>query len=578
MSTPQSEGDEITQALGRFRTAWLSVGLFSLVINLLLLVPSVYMLQVYDRVLPSRNETTLWMLTALVIGLYAFSAVLDYLRAMALSRVARQIDAALTWRTFEAAFRRGLTRPQAHGTQPFADLGQLRQFFGGSALFAFFDAPWLPVYLAVIFLFSPWLGWLALGGSLLLVVLAVANEWLTRQPLALANQASLKAMQVAAGTVNHPEAVQAMGMLQALHRRWQPLHGEVVARQLAASDRANAIAALTRAVRLALQSLVLGVGALLVIDSQITPGMMIAASILVGRALQPVEQLIAVWRQWGTAREAWRRLRGLLAAAPERARPLDLPVPRGRLAVDRLSIVPPGSGEPVLQRVSFELEPGDVLGVLGPSGSGKSSLARALTGVWAPVDGTVRLDGAELDRYDLNKLGRHLGYLPQSIDLFEGSVAENIARFGPVDAARVVQAATQAGVHELVLRLPQGYDTPLGDAGSGLSGGQKQRLALARALYGDPALVVLDEPNAFLDEAGEQALVQAVRRLSERGSTVVMVTHRGSTLNVANKLLVLRDGRVQLFGPKEQLLGAQAGSPRNADGTLAAAPDPDHVA
>lgn len=573
MSTPESKGDEITQAIGRFRAAWWSVGLFSLVINLLLLVPSVYMLQVYDRVLPSRNETTLWMLTALVIGLYAFSAVLDYLRAMALSRVARQIDAALTWRTFEAAFRRGLARPQAHGTQPFADLGQLRQFLGGSAPFAFFDAPWLPVYLAVIFLFSPWLGWLALGGTLLLVVLAVANEWLTRRPLAQANQASLKAMQVAAGTVHHPEAVQAMGMLQALHRRWQPLHGEVVARQLAASDRANAIAALTRAVRLALQSLVLGVGALLVIDSQITPGMMIAASILVGRALQPVEQLIAVWRQWGTAREAWRRLRGLLADAPVRARPLDLPAPRGRLQADRLSVVPPGAGEPVLQQVSFALEPGDVLGVLGPSGSGKSSLARALTGVWAPSDGTVRLDGAELDRYDLTSLGRHLGYLPQSIDLFEGSVAENIARFGAVDAAQVVQAATLAGVHELVLRLPQGYDTPLGDAGAGLSGGQKQRIALARALYGDPALVVLDEPNAFLDEAGEQALVQAVQRLRERGSTVVMVTHRGSTLNVANKLLVLRDGRVQLFGPKEQLLGAQTGAPRNAAGALAAAAD-----
>lgn len=557
MAKRPTEGSEIKWAIGRFKSTFVSVGLFSMVMNLLLLVPSIYMLQVYDRVLPSRNETTLWMLTAVALGMYAVSGLLDFVRAMAVSRVARQIDGMLALRTSEAAFRQNLQQPRAHGIQAFSDLNQVRQFIGGPAFFAFFDAPWLPVYLAVIFLFSPWLGWLAVAGTLALVVLAVANEWLTARPLADSHQIALKATQVAAGTMRHAEVVQAMGMLRPLFERWHGLHGLSLERQMRATDRAHGIGATTRFVRLTLQSLVLGLGALLVLDSAISPGMMIAASILVGRALSPVEQVIAVWRQWGTAREAGRRLDQLLREAPVQPDRLDLPAPKGAVSLERLTVVPPGGKEPVLKSITLALQPGEVLGVLGPSGSGKSSLARALAGVWPASDGSVRLDGAELAQYDVSRLGSHMGYLPQTVELFEGTVAENIARFSVPDAEKVIKAATLAGVHDLILRLPKGYETPIGDSGAGLSGGQRQRIALARALYGDPSLIVLDEPNAHLDEVGERALVEAVSQLRRIGRTVVLITHRGSTLAVADKLLVLRDGQVQMFGPKDELLAGK---------------------
>lgn len=557
MAKPPTEGSEITWATGRFKATFLSVGLFSMVMNLLLLVPSIYMLQVYDRVLPSRNETTLWMLTALALGMYAVSGLLDFVRSMAVSRVARQIDGLLALRTSEAAFEHHLKQPSAHGTQAFSDLGQVRQFIGGPAFFAFFDAPWLPVYLAVIFLFSPWLGWLAVAGTLMLVLLAVANEWLTAKPLEASHQTALKATQVAAGTMRHAEVVKAMGMLMPLFERWRAFHEASLERQMHATDRANGIGAATRFVRLSLQSLVLGLGALLVLDSAISPGMMIAASILVGRALSPVEQVIAVWRQWGTARQAQRRLDALLREAPAQVQRMALPAPKGAVSLERMTVVPPGATEPVLKGITLALQPGEVLGVLGPSGSGKSSLARALAGVWPASDGTVRLDGAELAQYDARQLGAHMGYLPQTVELFEGTVAENIARFSAPDAEKVIKAATLSGVHDLILRLPKGYETPIGDAGAGLSGGQRQRIALARALYGDPSLIVLDEPNAHLDEAGERALVEAVNQLRRIGRTVVLITHRGSTLAVADKLLVLREGQVQMFGPKDELLAGK---------------------
>lgn len=579
MAIPPTDGSDIAWATSQFKSTFLTVGLFSMVMNLMLLVPSIYMLQVYDRVLPSRNETTLWMLTAIALGLYGMSALLDYVRAMAVSRVSRQVDALLAWRTCEAAFQQNLKHPRAHGTQAFNDLNQLRQFIGGPAFFAFFDAPWLPVYLAVIFLFSPWLGWLAIAGTLVLVALALANEWLTAKPLADSHQSAMKATQMAAGTVRHAEVVKSMGMLRPLFQRWRGFHELAIEQQICATDRAHAIGAATRFVRLSLQSLVLGVGALLVLNNAISPGMMIAASILMGRALSPVEQVIAVWRQWGSTREAHRRLDRLLRDTPVAPQSLDLPTPRGRVDLEHLSAVPPGGSEPVLKQLNLSLNPGEVLGVLGPSGSGKSSLARVLTGVWPASHGSMRLDGAELSQYDPDQLGAHLGYLPQTVELFEGTVAENIARFGETNADLVVKAAVMAGVHDLILRLPKGYETPVGDAGAGLSGGQRQRIALARALYGSPRLIVLDEPNAHLDEAGEQALVQAVVRLRESGSTVVLITHRGSTLSVADKLLVLRDGQVQMFGPKDQLLNSaktgQVAAPAHFPTTQTA---PDHAA
>lgn len=554
MEKPPTDGTDVAWATGKFKSTFVSVGLFSMVINLMLLVPAIYMLQVYDRVLPSRNETTLWMLTAIAVGLYGVSGLLDYARAMAVSRVAKQMDELLSWRVFGGAFQQNLKHPRAHGIQAFSDLNQLRQFIGGPAFFAFFDAPWLPVYLAVIFLFSPWLGWLAVAGTVALVVLAVANEWLTAKLLGSSHQRAMKATQVAASAMRHTEVVKSMGMLSPLFRRWRQFHDHALREQMHATDRAHAIGAGTRFVRLSLQSLVLGVGALLVLDNAISPGMMIAASILMGRALAPVEQVIAVWRQWTGSKDAYRRLTSLLRDTPFPEAKLELPPPTSRVAVEQLSLVPPGGTDPVLKKVSLLLEPGDVLGVLGTSGSGKSSLARALTGVWPAHDGSVRLNGAELSQYDPDWLGAYLGYLPQTVELFEGTVAENIARFGDLNSQKVVEAATVAGVHELILQLPAGYETQLGDSGAGLSGGQRQRVALARALYGSPRFVVLDEPNAHLDEAGEQALLQAIIRLRELGSTVVLITHRATTLSVANKLLVLRNGEVQMFGPKDQLM------------------------
>jgi ATP-binding cassette, subfamily C, bacterial exporter for protease/lipase len=557
---------EIGQALGRFRTAFLSVGFFSLVMNLMLLVPSLYMLQVYDRVLPSRNETTLAMLTVLVLSLYAISGLLDFVRAAAISRIGAQFDESLSSRTFDAAFQSNLIKPHAHVTQAFSDLSQLRQFFGGSSVFAFFDAPWLPVYLAVIFLFDFWLGMFAVAGTLTLIVLALLNEWITAKPLAAANQASLHATQSAAGTLRNAQAVRSMGMLDAMFLRWNRLHTKSVQQQLKAADWANVIASTTRFVRLSLQSLVLGLGALLVLENMITPGMMIAASILVGRALAPVEQVISVWRQWGSTRDAHRRLGSLLRAQPARVESLALPAPTGLVAVENLSVVPPGGSKAAVDSLSFALTPGDVLGVLGPSGSGKSTLARALVGVWAATAGAVRFDGAELAKWNPHQLGPHVGYLPQSLELFEGTIAENIARFTEADPQKIIAAAAQAGVHELILRLPNGYETQLGDGGTGLSGGQQQRIALARAIYGSPKVLVLDEPNAHLDEAGEQALIQAIQRLRQSGSTVVLITHRSSTLAVANKILVMKEGALQMFGPKEQLIAALAGVQHQPDG------------
>ena len=563
MSSEAAPPGEIRNVLRGFRHTLWALGCFSVVINVLLLAPSFYMLQVYDRVLPSRNETTLWMLTGLVLGLYALSCVLEHLRSLVIGRLARQVDDSLGRRTFDAALQRNLQQPQAHGTQPLSDLAQLRQFVGSPSVFAFFDAPWFPFYLAVIFLFDRWLGCFALAGTLILLGLAVANEWVTAAAQRDAGRASVKAMQTAADAFRNAEVVQAMGMQQAVYQRWRKLHLQGGDLLLRAAERGQVIAGFTRFFKLSLQSLVLGLGALLVLEGEMSGGMMIAASILMGRTLAPVEQLIAVRRQWSQVRDAYRRLGQLLEQHPAAESRVQLPAPAGRLAVERLSLTPPGQSQRVVQDLSFALEPGDVLGVVGASGSGKSSLARALVGVWTPAQGSVRLDGAELSQWPLQQLGDGIGYMPQDVELFEGTVAENIARFQEADDEKVVAAAMEAGVHELILRLPQGYQMRLGDRGAGLSGGQKQRIALARALYGSPRLVVLDEPNSNLDEAGELALVRCVQRLRERGCTTVLITHRPSALAQAGKLMVMQEGRLHMFGPKDQVL-AQARAQRPA--------------
>ncbi|HWW72251.1 MAG TPA: type I secretion system permease/ATPase [Duganella sp.] len=548
--------NEIEQILLGFKRTFYTVGAFSAVINLLMLVPSLYMLQVYDRVLTARNDITLLMLTLMMLGAYIFMSALELVRSFVLVRVGARFDMSLNKRVYTAAFEQNLKAAGGNAGQSLADLTNLRQFLTGNALFAFFDAPWFPIYLFVIFMFEPSLGVFALCGTLLLVVLAVVNEKVTHKPLADANTMAINANNLATNNLRNAEVIESMGMLPNLMGRWFKLHGKFLHLQAEASEIAGRISAVTKFVQLSLQSLVLGFGAMLVLENRITAGMMIAASILVGRALAPVQQVIGVWKSWASTRSAYERLSALLEKHPARAAGMELPAPTGAMAIEGVTAAPPGSTVPVLRGVTFALDAGDVLGIVGPSGCGKSTLARLLVGVWPAAMGKVRLDGADIYQWNKSELGPHIGYLPQDVELFGGSIAENIARFGDIDSEKVVDAAKRAGVHELILHFPKGYDTLLGDGGAGLSGGQKQRLGLARAMYGDPSLLVLDEPNSNLDEPGEAALVHAVNALRLQGKTVVLITHRNNAIAVTTKLLVLRDGAVAAFGPTNQVLAA----------------------
>jgi ATP-binding cassette, subfamily C, bacterial exporter for protease/lipase len=546
--------NEIALALAGFKGAFRTVGVFSAIINVLLLAPSLYMLQVYDRVLASRNETTLLMLTLMMLGVYLFMSALELVRSFVLIRLGAQLDMHLNKRVYTAAFEQNLKRAGASAGQALQDLANIRQFLTGNGLFAFFDAPWFPIYLLVIFLFNSYLGLFALAGTILLIALAYINESVSKKPLSEANSMSVSANQLATNNLRNAEVIEAMGMLPNLMNRWFKMHGRFIQLQGEASEKAGIIGAITKFSRVSMQSLILGLGALLVLEGKITPGMMIVASILMGRVLSPVEQLINVWKNWSGTRSAYGRLSDLLATNPPRRSGMPLPKPLGQVSLEAVTAVPPGASLPAIKNLSLNLAPGDVLGVIGPSGAGKSTLARLLVGVWPAAAGHVRLDGADVYLWNKDELGPHIGYLPQDIELFAGTISENIARFGEVDPAKVVQAAQRAGVHEMILRMPQGYDTPLGDGGAGLSGGQKQRLGLARAMYDDPSLIVLDEPNSNLDEVGERGLVLAIEDLHQRGKTIVMITHRSSVLAATNKILLLMDGLPRLFGPSAEVM------------------------
>ncbi|TCT22865.1 type I secretion system permease/ATPase [Thiobaca trueperi] len=546
--------DELRAALQASRNSFLFAGLFSLFINLLMLVPSLYMLQVYDRVLASSSASTLVMLTILVVGLFAVMGVLELLRARILVRVSARLDMLLNGRLFTAMFDAKLRDGRGTGSQPIDDLTNLRQFLTGNGLFAFFDVPWMPIYIAVLFLMHPWFGWFAIGGALLLFALATANEITTRQPLGKANAIAIGARNYLGGNLRNAEAMEAMGMLGRVHQRWFARHREVLKLQALASDRAGLLSNASKVLRVTLQSLTLGLGAYLVITHVSTPGIMIASSILLGRAMAPVDMLIGGWKGFLSARSAYKRLHDLLLAIPERPRFMSLPAPDGSLTVDGVLAAPPGSNVPVLRGVRFDIAAGEIVGVIGPSAAGKSSLARVVLGVWPIAAGKVRLSGADISHWNREELGPYIGYLPQDIELFDGTVGENIARFGEVDPEQVVAAAQRAQVHDMILHLPKGYDTPIGEGGAVLSGGQRQRIGLARAMYGKPVLVVLDEPNSNLDDQGEAALVKAIAQLKADGATVLIITHRPSVLNSVDKILVLREGQVEVFGPRDQVL------------------------
>lgn len=549
--TPQNE---IAQILAGFKKTFRNIGVFSAVINVLMLMPAIYMLQLYDSVLTSRNEMTLLMLTLIMLGAYIFMGALEFVRSFVLIRVGAQLDMKLNKRVYSAAFEQGLKMGDGNAGQALKDLTSLRQFLTGNALFALFDAPWFPIYLFVIFVFHPALGVFALCGTIVLITLAYINEKISHKPLAEANTMAIASSNIASNNLRNAEVIEAMGMLPNIQARWFKLHSRFLTLQAEASEKAGVMTALSKSFTVTLQSLMLGFGALLVLENDITPGMMIAGSILLGRAIAPVQLLITTWKQIGTARSAYERLDKLLEQNPPREPGMPLPKPRGVVAVENATAIPPGSKIPVIKSLSFSLDAGEVLGVIGPSGSGKSTLARLLVGVWPVASGKVRLDGADVYLWNKDELGPYIGYLPQDIELFAGTVSENIARFGEIDADKVILAAQRAGVHEMILNMPEGYDTILGEGGGGLSGGQKQRIGLARAMYDDPSLLVLDEPNSNLDDVGEQALLNAIIDLRKRGKTIVLITHRTSIIGVTTKLLLMQDGMAKMFGPTKQVI------------------------
>lgn len=548
--------NDITAFIAARKSLFTSLALFSALINLLMLVPSVYMLQVYDRVLPSGNEMTLLMLTLIMAGLLALTGVLDYLRNMLVIRMSNQFDLALNSRVYDAAFQAKLHRTPGHlPLQAQTDLMILRRFITGNGIFAFLDLPWFPLYLLVIALFNPWLGLFACGGAVVLIVLALLNERLSGPPLTAANRSSAAAQGMQGSHFAHTEPAEAMGMQQYLRQRWLNRHCDSLKEQTQASDYSAKIMTITKTVRLILQSLMLGLGGWLALDNTISPGMMIAGSILLGRALSPVEQVTGVWKGAKESRLAYLRLTALLAAHPQPPQKLALPVPQGHLSVSVMQADYPGCGMPLLHNLHFSLAPGEVLGIIGPSGAGKSALAKLLAGLWPATRGAVRLDGADLCQQDKAVSGKYIGYLPQEIALFPGTIAANIARFDPdADPENIIRAAQLAQVHELILQLPQGYETLTGADGTGLSGGQRQRIALARALYGSPPLIILDEPNAALDDAGLSALLTAINTLKKQGKTIVLITHHKPLMSVTDKLLLLAGGRMQLFGPAEKVI------------------------
>ncbi|MGQ3674124.1 type I secretion system permease/ATPase [Xanthobacter sp. TB0139] len=541
-------------ALQLTRPAFITAIVFSFFINLLGLTGPLYMMQVYDRVLSSRNITTLVVLTLIIAFLYLIWAALESLRSRVLVRAGVKFDEVASPPMFVAVQRMSLLNPSAGSAQALRDTDTVREFYTGQGLISLCDLPWVPIYIIVATMLHPYFGLLAVVSCIFSGLLAVANDRATRASLNEATKANIHAGNQALTTFRNSEVLQAMGMVGQLRDRWRKNHMGALGWQAAASDKAGVLMAATKFNRSFVQSLVLGLGAYLAITGQISPGVMIAASIIVGRCIQPVEMAIGNWKSMVNMRSAYDRVQTLLRALPPTGKRVRLPDPTGALSVENLVVRAPGREAPVLRGVSFQMAPGMVLGVIGPSAAGKSSLARALVGVWPVLNGAVRLDGSDLSHWDPDQLGEHLGYLPQDVELFSGSIAENIARFREGDDEKIITAAQMAGVHEMIQNLPDGYNTQIGDGGQALSGGQRQRIGLARAIYGMPSLIVLDEPNASLDATGEQALMDAVRRLKEAGKTVIIITHKTNSLALCDLVLLMKDGTVQAFGPRDEVL------------------------
>lgn len=560
---------ELALALRACRNAFIGVALFSGVINILMLTGSFYMLEVYDRVLPSRSIPTLVGLSVLAATMFAFLGLIDLIRARILVRIGASLDGALGERVFDAIVRLPLKTAQRNdGLQSLRDLDALRTFLSGSGPTALFDLPWMPLYLGICFIFHFWLGMTAVIGALILASLTWLTEVLTREPSKTTTTYSMSRNALAETSRRNAEVLTSMGMTSRMRKRWRDANEQYLLAQQQTSDVTGGLGAIVRILRMTLQSAVLGVGAYLVINQEATAGVIIAGSILSARALAPVDLAIANWRGFVAARQAWERLEKLLAILPPKQPPMALHAPSRVLRVENVAATPPGIQKVIVQDVMFSLNAGSGLGIIGPSASGKSSLARLLVGVWQPVRGKVTLDGAALDQWDPESIGRHIGYLPQDVELLNGTVAENISRFEPnADPKKIIAAAQAANVHELIVKLSAGYETDVGEQGHALSAGQQQRVALARALYGDPFIVVLDEPNSNLDADGEAALTQAILSVRTRKGIVVVVAHRPNLLSALDQVLVMDGGRPRAFGPRDEVL-AKVLRPATGPGAL----------
>ena len=545
---------ELKTTILKAKQSFIFVGLFSFFINLLQLTSPLYMLQLYDRVMVSRSESTLWLLTGLVILLFATMALLEMVRSRVLVRVGNKIDNLLSDRIFESIFKLANKAPGKASSMPLSDLTQIRQFMTGNGLFAFFDTPWMPIYILVLFLFHPYFGFFAIFSGIILAVFAVMNENTTKEKLAEANKLNRDSSVFVDASLRNAEVIHAMGMQSNIKKIWQKKYFGFLNAQMIASDNAGFWSNISKSARVLFQSLILGLGGYLAIKAELSPGMMIAGSIIMGRALAPLDLMIGSWKGFSNARSAYERLNGLLGEFPREDKPMELPAPKGELLLESVVVVPPNAKQPSLKGISLQVNKGDIVGVIGPSAAGKSSLARAILGLWPLASGKVRLDVADISQWDKENLGQYIGYLPQDIELFEGTISENICRFSEVDPNKVVSAAQMAGVHEMILRLPEGYDTLIGQGGATLSGGQRQRIGLARALYGDPVLVVLDEPNSNLDDVGEAALVESIKSLKAKGTTVILITHRPAILQVTNKLALMQQGLLQMYGNTNEVL------------------------
>lgn len=550
----KQQRSELEEIIFSYKKIFLWLFFFSAIINFILIVPALYMFQIYDSVLTSRSAETLLMLTLLILFFYSLYSFLMWVRSQILVKVSKDFDDKLSGRTFHSAFNAVIQTSSISPTQTFNDLNTLRQFLTGTPIFAFFDAPWAFIYIIVIFIIHPYLGILSLISGLITLILAVYSEKYSRNIIQESNRYYQQAQNFLFTNLRNAEVIEAMGMHRNVFRKWREKYEKMLLYQILASERAGKIDSLIKFVRISAQSLVLGFGAYLAIQNKITPGMMIMASILTGRALTPIDIVVGSWRQFISARQSYYRLKELFVNYPQEKEKLPLPVPKGKIKVENLVVAPPGGKKEILRGINFEVNPGELVVIIGPTASGKSSLAKTLVGIWKPVFGSIKLDEADLSLYNKYHLGQYIGYLPQDIELFSGTIAENIARFGEVNMELVVKAAMIAGVHEMILNFPEGYETEIGEGGSFLSGGQKQRIALARAIYGDPILIVLDEPNSNLDEEGERALSQALLYLKKEKKTIFVISHKMNVLTLADKVMVIGDGTLKFFGPKQEIV------------------------